>query len=186
MPELMDHFQSKHEKKGFTFKQCFPEFVEDEIEEEEVPKDDELPVSKNGWKCIFNGNVMFSDGYRMEPIFEGSVMEVKANLITIGGEIVCNLVEQHQLKKVEKDKKAFMALIKAYLKRMVTHLNDNGKNEEVAAFQAKATEFVKFVVGKFDSFTFYAGQSGDDAGAIAFQYQKEEDDDLTPTFLFLL
>ena len=50
-----------------------------------------------------------------------------------------------------------MAMIKAYLKRMVTHMNDNGKNEEVAAFQAKATEFVKFVVGKFDSFTFYAG-----------------------------
>jgi len=44
---------------------------------------------------------------------------------------------------------------------------------------------VKFVVTNFDSFTFYAGESGDDAGAIAFSYQKEEDDDLTPTFLFL-
>ena len=37
---------------------------------------------------------------------------------------------------------------------------------------------MKFVVGKFDDFTFYAGESGDEAGAIAFSYQKEEDDDL--------
>ena len=40
---------------------------------------------------------MFSDGYKMETIFEGAVMEVKANLINIGGEVVCNLVEQHKL-----------------------------------------------------------------------------------------
>ena len=68
-----------------------------EEEEEEIPVDDELPVSKNGWKCIFNGKSMFSDGYKMETIFEGAVMEVKANLINIGGEVVCNLVEQHKL-----------------------------------------------------------------------------------------
>ena len=121
--------------------------VEQEEVEEEGPVDDELPESKKGWKCIFNGNVMFSDGYLMEPVFEGGVMEVKANMISIGGEIVCNLVEQHQLRQVEKDKKAFMGMIKAYLKRMVTHMNENGKTEEVAPFQKKATDFVKFVVG---------------------------------------
>ena len=79
-----------------------------------------------------------------------------------------------------------MGMIKAYLKRIVTHLTDNDRKEEVAAFQAKATEFVKFVVTKFDKFSFYAGESGDDAGAIGFKYQKEEDDDLTSTFLFLI
>ena len=41
-------------------------------------------------------------------------------------------------------------------------------------------------MGKFDSFTFYAGESGDDAGAIAFSIQKDEDDPLTSTFMFLL
>tara|TARA_B110001450_G_C17523199_1_gene441474 strand:+ start:368 stop:475 length:108 start_codon:yes stop_codon:yes gene_type:complete len=35
---------------------------------------------------MFNGNVMFSDGYKMEPVFEGSVMEVKAEEIYRGGE----------------------------------------------------------------------------------------------------
>ena len=77
---------------------------------------------------------MFSDGYKMEPTYEGSVMEVKATQVYIGGEEVWNLVSQHQLKKVEKDKKAFMGMIKAYLKRMVTHMNENGKAEEVAPF----------------------------------------------------
>ena len=89
--EQYKHAEMKHPK--HTFAECFPSLVEAEEEEEDGPKDDELPVSKNGWKCIFNRNVMFSDGYRMEPIFEGGVMEVKANLISIGGEIVCNLVE---------------------------------------------------------------------------------------------
>tara|TARA_B110001450_G_C17508541_1_gene435394 strand:- start:449 stop:625 length:177 start_codon:yes stop_codon:yes gene_type:complete len=47
------------------------------------PADEALPESKTGWKCIFNGNVMYSDGFfvkkaKMEPLFEGSVMQVKA------------------------------------------------------------------------------------------------------------
>ena len=132
---MTDHWKSKHEKKGFTLEKCFPFLVEkDEDDEDEGPADDELPVSKNGWKCIFNGNVMFSDGYKMEPLFEGSVMQLKAKEIYRGGERVCNLVAQHQLREVKKDKKAFMGMIKAYLKRMVTHMNENGKAEEVAPF----------------------------------------------------
>jgi|TARA_B110001450_G_C17523199_1_gene441475 hypothetical protein len=45
---------------------------------------------------------------------------------------------------------------------------------------------VKHVVGKFDSFTFYAGESGDDAGSMAFQYQKDEDGPLVSSFLFII
>ena len=42
------------------------------------------------------------------------------------------------------------------------------------------------MVTKFDSFTIFAGESGDDAGAIGFKYRKEEDDESTSTFLFLV
>lgn len=45
---------------------------------------------------------------------------------------------------------------------------------------------MKFLVGKFKDLTIYTGESGDDSGAIGFQYQKEEDDDLTQTFLFMM
>lgn len=44
---------------------------------------------------------------------------------------------------------------------------------------------VKLVVSKFDGFSFYTGESEDATGAIGFCYQKEEDDDLTKTFLFI-
>ena len=65
---------------------------------------------------------MFSDGYKMKPIFEDKVMEVKAEEVTIGGSIVINLVYQHSLKEVKLDKAEFMAAIKAYLPKVVAHM----------------------------------------------------------------
>ena len=126
------HAENKHPKS--TYEQCFPTLVEEDEVEDDEPADDELPESTKKWKCIFNGNPMFSDGYRMEQLYEGTVMEVKAGLITMGGNIVCNIVEQHKLKEVKKDKKAFMGMIKAYLKRIVTHLNENDQKDKVAPF----------------------------------------------------
>jgi hypothetical protein len=35
---------------------------------------------------------MYSDGYRFEPIYEGAVIEVLADMISIGGTQVINLV----------------------------------------------------------------------------------------------
>lgn len=85
MADARIHAANKHPKK--TFEQLFPE---DESEEEE--EDDELPDSKNVFKCAFTKDEMFSDGYTMKPIFEGNVMEVKAQDANIGGSIVINLV----------------------------------------------------------------------------------------------
>ena len=64
---------------------------------EEENNDDDLPDSKKGWKCAFTGDMMFSDGYKLTPVFEDKIMEVKAEDCTIGGSIVCNLVYQHSL-----------------------------------------------------------------------------------------
>ena len=128
---------------------------------------------------------MFSDGYTMEKILDGHAFEVKALEVTIGGEIVVNLVSQHNLQEFILDKKTYMETIKVFLQRAVAHMMENGKEEEVKAFRAKATEFVKFVVSSFDKFTFYTGSSGDKTGHIAHCYQKDEDDLLTKTFSFL-
>jgi PleD family two-component response regulator len=43
-----------------------------------------------------------------------------------------------------------MAIAKAYLKRVVTHLNENDKADQVDAFKKGATDFIKLIVGKFD------------------------------------
>ena len=87
--DATNHAAGKHAKK--TFEECFPSLCEQE-EEDEVEVDDELPDNKKVWKCAFTKNVLFSDGYKMEPIYEGMVMEVKATDVTIGGEIVSSLV----------------------------------------------------------------------------------------------
>ena len=86
MADARIHASNKHPRK--TFEELFP--VDGSDEEEEA--DDELPNSKNVFKCAFTKDEMFSDGYTMKPIFEGNVMEVKAQDATIGGSIVINLV----------------------------------------------------------------------------------------------
>lgn len=53
------------------------------------------------------------------------------------------------------DKKAYLAHIKAYLKRLVAELPAARKDQ----FQAKAQEFVKKVVAKFDDYAFFTGES---------------------------
>ena len=41
-----------------------------------------------------------------------------------------------------------MVMLKAYLKRVVGYLKENGKEDRVKGFQAGATEMVKFIIGK--------------------------------------
>ena len=50
-----------------------------------------------------------------------------------------------------------MAILKGFLKRIVGHLNDNGKGDRVAGFKAGATEMIKFVMEKFDEMQIYIG-----------------------------
>ena len=91
MADARIHAANKHPKK--TFEELFP--MGDE--ESDGPADDELPDSKNAFKCVFSKNTMFSDGYETKETFEGKVMEVMAHEVTIGGSIVIDLVSQHDL-----------------------------------------------------------------------------------------
>mmetsp|Transcript_17502 Transcript_17502/g.29477 ORF Transcript_17502/g.29477 Transcript_17502/m.29477 type:complete len:94 (+) Transcript_17502:259-540(+) len=79
-------------------------------------------------------------------------------------------------------KKDVMAMIKAYLKRTVAHLKENGKEDRVAGFQSGATEMVKFVMGKFDEMQIFTGESMDMEAGLAFAYTM--DGEMDPTFLF--
>jgi len=82
---------------------------------------------------------------------------------------------EYQMSKAD-----FMTYIKNLLK------NIKGKIEEgrVADFQKGANDFIKFVVSKFDDFTFYTGTSENiDEGSIALSYW-ENDSDPGPVFFF--
>ena len=78
-----------------------------------------------------------------------------------------------------------MASIKAYLPKVVAWMKENGQEEGVKPFRAQATEFVKYVVGAFNKFTFYAGQNGDKTAALAFSEQRDSDAFGVTTFYFL-
>ena len=75
-----------------------------------------------------------------------------------------------------------MGLIKPYLKRVVAHLNENGKEDRVKGFQAGATEMIKFIVGKFDEFQIYTGENQDMEAGLCFSYNADGEAD--PTMLF--
>jgi len=47
-------------------------------------------------------------------------------------------------------KKDVMSMLKGYLKRVVDHLKENGKEDRVDGFKKGATEMIKFIMGKFD------------------------------------
>ena len=80
-------------------------------------------------------------------------------------------------------KKDFAAYVKTYLAAVVAKLEATGKAERIPEFKKGATELVKFILSKFDEFQIYTGQSYNMEGALAFSYQKEQEDS-GPTFLY--
>ena len=143
---------------------------------------------------------MVSDSYKSQLLFNDACLEVQAKYITKGneiidiggddqddgdageGETVINVVDAHQLQETQLSKKDFMSIVKAFLKRTVAHLKENGKEDRVAGFQQGATEMIKFIVGKFDEMQIFTGQSYDTEAGMAFSYTK--DGEVEPVFLF--
>ena len=73
-------------------------------------------------------------------------------------------------------------MLKAFLKRTVTHLQENGKEDRVAGFKKGATEMIKFIMDKFDEFQIFSGQGMDTEASLAFAYTIDGEEN--PTFLF--
>lgn len=149
---------------------------------------------------LISGDEMVSDSYPHTEVYNGAGLEVKARYRTKGsdfiaiasddvnddeapGETVVDIVDAFKLNETNFDKKGFMAWCKAYMAKLVTVLEANGKADRVPEFKKGATEMVKFIVSKFDEFQFYAGSKFDMEAGLAFSYQKEQTDE-GPTFLF--
>jgi hypothetical protein len=45
-----------------------------------------------------------------------------------------------------------MTYVKDFLKKLKTHLESTGKADKVESFQKGASDFIKFVVSKFEDF----------------------------------
>jgi len=81
-------------------------------------------------------------------------------------------------------KKDVMGMMKNYLKKVVAHLKENGKEDRVDGFKKGATEAIKFIMGKFDEMQIFAGENMDTEAGLAFAYTMEGEVD--PTFLYFL
>ena len=99
-----------------------------------------------------------------------------------GGETVINIVEAHGLSEMQLSKKDVMAMLKGLMKKTVTYLTENGKEDRVAGFKKGATEMVKFIMGKFDEMQVFTGSSMDVEATLCFAYTMDGETD--PTFLF--
>jgi hypothetical protein len=152
------------------------------------------------WIDVFSGDEMVSDSYKQQMIFQDACLEVQAKFVTKGneqidigcrdgddddggeGETVINIVDAHQLQETQLSKKDFMGIVKGYLKRVVAHLKEKGKEERVAEFQKGATEMIKFIISKFDEMQIFTGTSYDTEAGLAFSYTK--DGETEPVFMF--
>jgi ribosomal protein L21 len=152
------------------------------------------------FKDIISGDELCSDSYPHKVVMEDACLEVKARYVKKGGNqiaiasddiieedenapTVVDIVDSFQLNEIQMTKKDFMSYIKGFLAAVTAKLEATGKSERVPLFKKGATELTKLIVSRFDEFQIYTGQSYNMEGALAFSYQKEQEDD-GPTFLY--
>jgi hypothetical protein len=159
------------------------------------------------WIDLFSGDEMTSDSYKYRLIHGDACLEVDAKYITVGGnddidigagnafggaeeeaggddggETAINIVHAHKLQEATLSKKDTMAMLKAYLKRVVGLLKEKNKEDRVPGFKAGATEMIKFIMEKFDEMQIFSGENYDMEAGLAFSYTKEGAEE--PTFMF--
>ena len=159
------------------------------------------------WVDVFSNDEMVSDSYKSTLIFDDACLEVQAKYITkagdgdidigagnafgggeeeevdeSGGETVINVVDAHKLQECQLSKKDTMAMLKAYLKRVVGYLKENGKEDRVPGFKKGATDMIKLIMEKFDEMMIFTGENFDTEAGLAFSYTK--DGETEPVFLF--
>lgn len=160
------------------------------------------------WIDVFSGDEMVSDSYKHNLIFNDACLEVQCKYITVGGAeevdigagnafgggaeedaggddggvTAINVVHAQQLQETTLSKKDCMAILKAYLKRVVEHLKEKGKDDRVPEFKKGATEMIKMIMEKFDEMQIFTGQNCDTEAGLAFSYTKDGEEE--PVILF--
>jgi len=148
------------------------------------------------YKDVISGDELFSDSYPVKVI-DDVVYEVEGKFVNkveggdygIGGEEgetfdaqqvrVINVVDASRLQQTSFDKKSYMAHIKAYMKAVKEKL-DQDNPSRVAAFQTGAQNYVKKMLGNFDEYQFYTGESMNPDGSVVLLFYRP--DGITPVF----
>lgn len=137
---------------------------------------------------IFSNDEIISDSYKMEEMFEGTVVAIKSRMIVKGDEKidvgcgdafggkneedeeggagnanvvkVIDLVDAFHYKETSFGKEDFLAYYKSFAGKVMKYLQEN-KKDRVEAFKKGAVEFRKFINEKFDELSFYTPESYD-------------------------
>jgi hypothetical protein len=91
-----------------------------------------------------------------------------------GSEKVIDVAYNANLTTTSFSKADFMTFIKNYLKNLKTHLEENGRADRVATFQAGAQNFIKAILPKFDELEFYLGASESMDGGVIISFWEDE------------
>jgi len=153
------------------------------------------------YKDVFSGDELFSDTYPMKLV-DDCIYEVYGKHITrTEGDIQLegsnasaeeadegndsatvsgvDLVLNHRLVETGfGSKKDYTVYLKDYMKKVVTYLEENGRNEEVAEFKKNINGVMKELLGKFKDLQFFTGENMDADAMILImdykEYQGEE------------
>jgi hypothetical protein len=152
------------------------------------------------YKDAFTGDEMYSDSFPVTEI-DDCLYEVEGKFITLseggydigcsgdvpeeelalaeGARSVINIVDAFRLQETTFDKKAYMAYIKGYMKRVKSHLEITCP-ERVSIFMEKAQSAVKKILGQFKEWQFFTGETMDPEAMILLMGFRE--DGMTPFF----
>ncbi len=94
---------------------------------------------------------------------------------------VINLVDLHRLRETSLDRRGFAGHLKRYFEAVEDRLEANAP-DQVAAFRKDGQEAAEAIVGDFDSYTFYQGESRTEKGMVIMARPAGDDDTWTFTF----
>jgi len=159
------------------------------------------------YKDVFSGDELFSDTYPMKLV-DNCMYEVYGKHITrVEGEVKLagsnasaeevdegsdnpnsvsgvDLVLNHRLVETGfGSKKDYTIYLKDYMKKVIKHLTDNGKTDEVDEFKKNINGVMKELLGKFKDLSFYTGENMDAEAMILIMDYREIDGEECPVIL---
>lgn len=159
------------------------------------------------FKCIFTGDEMFSDSFKMklvdEVVYEvyGKLVQRKHGEIALAGsnpsaeeadegtedavesgiDVALNsrLVETYAFG----DKKSFTLYLKDYMKKLIAKLEEKSP-DQVEIFKTNINKYMKDLLGRFKDLQFFTGESMDVDGMVAICEYRDIDGVSTPVLSF--
>lgn len=143
---------------------------------------------------ILTGDELLSDAYDLKEV-DGVIYEADCDMIKVGGdnidiganpsaedgdedledgtEMVNNIVHTFRLQQSAFDKKSFLTYIKGYMKQIKAKLQESNP-DEVAVFEKGAQAYVKKIIGSFNDWEFFTGESMDPDGMLVLLNYRED------------